>query len=444
VRPETAYTKLGEQRIAYQVFGSGPPDLLLTAGSFGHTDVLWDEPSAALFMRRLGSFCRVIRFDHRGTANSDPMPPEGLPLWESHGLEVEAVLDAAGSERAVILAGAGGGPGAVLFATTRPSRTAGLILYNSAAKFIASSDFPLGIAPEAADAMVSMYEQAWGTGALAALLAPSRADDERFRSWYARFERAIGTPTVVHHLLQPMLSLDVRPFLSAVTAPTLVLHRRGYQMLTLDHARYLAEHIPGARLVELPGNDGGLFWEEPDFTLDAVREFVSGNGSPAPPERVLATVLFTDIVGSTERLRQLGDREWSEVVRIHDEVGAHIVAAYQGRLVETTGDGIFATFDGPGRAIAGAVELRHELSALAIEIRAGLHTGEVELIEGRVRGLSVHLANRIMSLAGAGEVLISRTVRDLISGSGIGLEDRGFHQLKGIEEPWQVYAVTTG
>jgi class 3 adenylate cyclase len=440
MQPQTQYAWLGDDRIAYQVLGQGPPDLVVTLNSFGHVDVAWEDPGFALFLHTLASFSRLILFDRRGTGASDPLPVGALPPWESYGEDLVAVLDEVGSEQAAIMAQLDASPMAIFFAGTRPERTSGLILANASAKYTAADDYPIGVPPDVAEALVAQLDQLWGTEAMV-LQVPSRADDERFRRWIAKAQRTVGSPRVVQAYMRAMFEVDARPILPLIHAPTLVLHRSNVQFIPVQHGRYLAEHIPGAKLVELPGVEGPLVWEMPELTLDRVQEFLTGVGRVAEPTRVLSTVLFTDIVGSTERAAALGDRRWREVLNVHDELARRLVEEFGGRLVKTTGDGILATFDGPGRAIRCAAALRDELAGVGVRIRAGLHTGEVELRDEDVGGIAVHIAARVMAAAAPGETLTSRTVQDLVVGSDIVLVDRGAHPLKGIAGPWQLYAV---
>ena len=438
--PETRFLRLGGDRVAYQVLGAGPPDLVLARRSYAHIDVAWEDPGIALFLRSLASFCRLILFDRRGTGSSDPLPPGPLPPWESHAEELAAVLDEVGSERAAIMAELDAGPSALLFAGTRPERTSALVLVHTAARFVADDGYPIGAAAEDLEAVVSRFDQLWGSETMAALLAPSRAGDPRFLRWFAKWQRASASPRVALLLLRALAEVDVRPVLPLVQAPTLVLHRRGFSLIPIEHGRYLAEHIAGARLVALPGSDVDLSWETPELALDSIQEFLTGVRRPVEPDRVLATVLFTDIVGSTERAARLGDRRWRELLGVHDELAGRLVEQFHGRLVKTTGDGILATFDGPGRAIRCAAALRDELAGIGLQIRAGLHTGEIELRDGDVGGIAVHIAARVMAAAPPGDILASRTVRDLVVGSDIAMDDLGTHPLKGVEGGWQLFA----
>jgi class 3 adenylate cyclase len=442
VQPETKYARLGDDRIAYQVLGEGPPDLVLTMGAFGHVDLQWEDPGIALFLRRLASFTRLVAFDRRGTGASDPLPDDAPPPWEAYADEVTAVLDAVGSRQAALMATtAEAGPMALFFAATRPERTSALIVGNATARYVAADDYPIGIPPEQAEAIISRVEDTWGTGDRIADGIPSRAGDERFRRWMARIQRSIASPRTVHTFLRALFQVDVRPLLPLIQAPTLVLHRRDFPLLPIEHGRYLAEHIPGARLVELPGSDGPLAWETPELTLRHIEEFLTGAPRTAPTSRVLATVLFTDIVASTERAAELGDRRWRELLQVHDDLANRLVERWGGRVVKTTGDGMLATFDGPGQAIGCVVALRDQLGDIDVQVRAGLHAGEVELRGDDVGGIAVHIASRVMATAGAGEIVVSRTVRDLVAGSDITLQDRGSRRLKGVDGVWQLFAV---
>jgi class 3 adenylate cyclase len=446
VQLETSYARLGRDRIAYQTLGEGPLVLVNAPGSFSHADVVFEDPAAMLYYRRLASFATVIHFDRRGTGGSDPTPPaDARPPWERYAEELTAVLDAAGVERTAILAMFDVGPMAIGFAATNPHRVAALVLANTSARHLAADDYPIGIPPAVAEALRAAMEEFWGTEELVGLLVPSRADDQRFCRWYAKLQRAIASPQTVQAFLHASYSVDARPLLPRVKAPTLVLHRRQFQLVPIEHGRYLAEHIAGARLVELPGADGPLVWETPELALDVIQEFLTGARRAAAPDRLLATVLFTDIVGSTQQAERLGDRRWRELLELHDQAARRWVEAFGGRLVKTTGDGILATFDSPARAIRCAAALAEDLGGLGIQLRAGLHTGEIELRNGDggdVGGIAVHLAARVMAAAGPGEILVSRTVHDLVSGSGIRLQDRGTHRLKGVQGQWQLLAVT--
>jgi class 3 adenylate cyclase len=414
---------------------------VISSGTFGNVDLDWEDPLAARMYRRIAGFSRLIRFDRRGAGSSDPVPLDALPPWEAYMQEAVAVMDAAGSERAAIMGVFDAGPMAALFAATKPERTIALILANTAARLLASEDYPIGAPPEVVEEVIERVEDTWGTEAQAWLQAPSRADDENFRRWFAKYTRGIASPTAVKAYLHAMLEADARPILASVHVPTLVIHRTNYPLFRIEHGRYLAQHVEGARFVELPGADGALAWENADLLVDEIEEFLTGVRHRAEEDRALATVLFTDIVESTERARELRDQRWLGFLDVHDRIARRVVESFDGRLIKTTGDGILATFDGPGRGIRAAALLREELRRTGLEIRAGLHTGEAELRDGDVGGIAVHIAARVMAAAGPGEILVSRTVHDLIAGSAIALEDRGSHWLKGVEETWQLFAV---
>jgi class 3 adenylate cyclase len=435
---------LDGDRIGYQVFGHGPPDVVTTIGSFGHMDLVWEDPGVALFFPSLGSFSRVIRFDRRGTGVSDRLRLELLPPWESWAEELAVVLDAVGSERAAIVAHLDAGPMALFFAATRPERTSALVLANTMARRAVADDYPIGLPREVLDARLRQFEQLWGTEAMAASLVPSRVDDAQFRRWFARLQRAVAPPGG-HGGAPASPGRDRRrPLLALIQAPTLILHRRDSAFVPYGHGQYLADHIAGAKLVELPGTEQSIVWETPQVALDHIEEFLTGARHGQDPGRVLATVLFTDIVGSTQQARRLGDRRWRELLNVHDELARRLVEQQGGRLVKTTGDGILATFDGPGRGIYCALALRDQLRGIEVQIRAGLHVGEVELRDGDVGGMAVHIAARVMAAAQPDEILVSRTVRDLVVGSDLVLDDRGTRPLKGVEGDWQLFAVHRG
>jgi class 3 adenylate cyclase len=441
--PETQYATLGEDRIAYQVFGEGEVDLLWVPPSGDCIDLRWEWPPDADLLFWLGTQARVISFDRRGAGASDPASGEALPRWEGWADDALAVLDAVGSERAVIIGAADSGPTAILFAASHPARTQGLILINTLARWAAAPDYPAGLPEEAVAHSNQLIRDAWGTGAFTELSSPDlvRRDPE-FRRHEARSERLYMSPTEASRLLQFESSSDVREVLTSIRVPTLVLHAEGLEFIPPEHGRYLAEHIAGARLAILPGNDF-TFTVEP--AVQAVRplieEFLSGLQRVPEPDRALAAILFTDIVGSTERASSLGDREWRNLLESHDMVARTVVEQHRGRLVKMTGDGMLATFDGPGRAIRCAMMLADTLRPLGLEIRAGLHTGEVEVRGTDIAGIGVHIAARVMTCAQPGELLVSAAVPMLVAGSGIKFEDRGEHELKGVSDPWRLFSV---
>jgi class 3 adenylate cyclase len=443
VRPTTKFAKLGADRIGYQVLGRGPVDLVFLTGMSSHIDLRWEEPLNEYFLHRLASFSRLILFDRRGTGVSDRVSSEHLPAWEAWADDMRVVLDTIGSERAAIMALFDGGPVAMLFAATYPERTAALVLAHTAARYVRADDYAAGLPPEVAEQLLRTVAELWGTDAFVSIAAPSRRDDEGFCQRYGRYLRGAARPREAADQLRHLLSGDVRYVLPLVQCPTLVLNRRGYPAVTLDHARYLAEHIRDARLIELPGTDGVLVTEHVDEILDGIEAFLGGLPGGAVPDRVLATVLFTDIVGSTDQAVAMGDRRWKAVLETHDGITREQVARFQGRFIESTGDGALATFDRPGRAIGAARAIQESVRALGIDIRAGLHAGEVEVREGghRVGGVAVHIAARVLALARPGEVLVSSTVRDLVVGSGIEFRDRDVHDLKGVPGAWRLFAV---
>jgi class 3 adenylate cyclase/pimeloyl-ACP methyl ester carboxylesterase len=441
VESHTDYARLGTARIAFQVTGEGPIDLISTPGSFVSFDISAEDAAADLYFRSLASFTRLIRFDRRGSGASDPVPLDALPALESYTEEVLAVMDAVGSQQAAVMAGYDAGPMAMLLAATQPERVSALILANTTSRYLSDSDYPIGLSRDEAEQVVDLVGERWGTEGQVSLYVPSRADDARFLTWFAKVQRMTISPTAAATYYRAWLDVDARPLLPAIQLPTLVLHRSGFSSIPFTHAQFITDHVAGARLVELPGSDGPFIWEHPELALDAIEEFLTGIRPGAPSHRVLATVLFTDIVDSTRRAEELGDRKWRALLDVHDDLAARSVEAQGGRVVKTTGDGILATFDGPGKAIRAATALHNELHGVQIGLRTGIHAGEIELRGDDVSGIAVHLAARVMAEANPDEILVSRTVRDLVVGSDIPFSDRGTHQLKGIEGDWQLYSV---
>jgi class 3 adenylate cyclase len=439
--PETRYARSGDVHIAYQAFGSGPPDMAFVAGFTSHCEHQWEQPALAASLRRMASFSRLVWFDKRGTGLSDPVPADQLSL-ELRMRDMNAVLDAVGSSRAAVFGASDGGPMCTLYAATYPDRVSHLVLYGTWARFLQDADYPVGLPAEAFDAIVETATAGWGRGDVLGLVGPSVADDPRTRRWWGRWERLSASPGTMAALVRVAFQTDVRRVLPLVRAPTLVLHRTGDRFVTVDHAHYLAEHIPDARLVELPGVDHPHFIGDWKAVVDEVEEFVTGTRNPRPTHRVLATVLFTDIVGSTEQATRSGDRRWLDLLEAHNALVRRELDRYGGREVKTVGDGFVATFDGPARAVRCAQAITGGVRHLGLEVRAGVHTGEVELLDGDIGGIAVHIAARVNALAAPGEVLVSRTVKDLVAGSGIGFVDRGSHTLKGIPEDWQLLAAT--
>jgi pimeloyl-ACP methyl ester carboxylesterase len=437
--PTTRYARCQSGDIAYQILGEGPPDICFMSAWFSHVDGRWEEPSFARMLRRLASFGRLIVFDKRGVGASDPLPGEGA-TWEEWADDVRDVMNAAGSERAAVVGVGDSGPIAMLFAATYPERVSALVLANTAARFTVADDYPWGFRPDEVEAFLDRQRTGWGTAGTVDDLTPSTVDDERFRAWYGRYQRMSASPGTSVTVGRLIFAMDVRKILATIRVPTLVLHRKELRLLAVDHGRYLAEHIPGAKYVELPGADYFLYVGDTDSVIDPIEEFVTGARRAFEVDRQLATVVFTDIVASTDRAAALGDRGWRDVLDVHDELVQRRVDEFRGRLVKTTGDGMLATFDGPARAVRSTFAIRDELARHGLEIRSGLHTGEVELRDRDVSGIAVHIGARVMSEADRGEILCSSTVKDLVVGSGIRFEDRGEHVLKGVPEPWRLYA----
>jgi len=437
----TGYARLGSARIAYQVTGTGPIDLVLVLGSFVSFDTADEDAMADLYYRRLASFTRLIRFDRRGAGSSDTVPLGDATHAESYVKETLAVMDAVGIERAAVMAGYDAGPMAMSLAVMHPDRIAALILSNTTARYLEAEDYPIGLDTDRVEQIVAMVSDTWGTEEQVSNLIPSRANDPPFRARLARLQRLTLSPAEAATYMAAMVDIDVRSLLASIRVPTLILHRSEFQLVPITHAQYLAQHITNARLVAIPGKDGPFVWERPEVALDAIEEFLTGVPPEAGTDRVIATVLFTDIVGSTRRAEELGDRRWRALLDVHDELAVRVVAAYDGALVKMTGDGFMATFDRPGRAILAAAEFGRQIGQTGVEIRAGIHTGEVEMRTDDVGGLAVHLASRIMHRAQPGEILASRTVKDLVVGADISFEDRGLHTLKGFEDDWQLLSV---
>lgn len=442
VVPETRFAKLGQDRIAYQVIGEGPLDLIFMPGSGVVIDSAWDYPPLAAILSRLGTICRLIIFDRRGSGASDAGPAEeGLASWEMWADDAQAVLDAVGSERAAIFSPSDGGPTAILFAATQPERTRALILFNTTARFLRDADYPWGLSTEELNIAVKFLEDAWGTEAMATFGADDLIPDSDYLRWYARSMRACWTPRAAAAYFRYVQLTDVRQVLSSIRAPTLVVHRKDVSWITLDQGKYIADHIPGARFVPLEGATLGFFAGPQDDLLDQIEDFLRVFAIPVDSDRALAAVLFTDIVDSTSQAAALGDSQWRNLLDSHDVVARTLIDQHRGQLVKLTGDGVLARFDGPGRAIRCAFALRDALTPLGIEIRAGLHTGEIELRGDDIGGIAVHIAQRVQGFAQAGEVLVSETVPRLVAGSGIEFEDRGEQELKGIPGSWRLFAV---
>jgi len=438
--PETRYTKSGEVNIAYQVVGNGSLDLVVVPQYVSHLDCGWEEPSFARFLNRLASFSRLILFDKRGTGLSDRVSPREVPTLELRMDDVRAVMDAAGSQRAALLGICEGASMSALFAATYPERTSALVMYGT---WRADPAISPPRTDDQIQRIVDATERTWGQGTDLPRFAPSRADDPNFREWWTRLQRLGASPGAACSLLLMNYDIDIGGVLPTICVQTLVLHRIGDRISRLEGGRFTAARIPGARYIELPGDDHLPWVGDQDAILDEVQEFLTGVRHGPEPDRLLATVLFTDIVGSTQRAVELGDRRWRELLDGYYALARRELGRFRGREVKTTGDGFLATFDGPARAIRCACAVANAARQIGIEIRAGLHTGECEVMGEDIGGIAVHLGARVAALASAGEVLVSSTVKDLVAGSGIAFNDRGAHSLKGVPEQWRLFAVET-
>ncbi len=428
--------------IAYQVHGEGPLDLVFVPGFVSHVELVWEEPAIARFLRRLASFSRLLIFDKRGQGLSDRLGR--APTLEETMDDLKAVMDAAGCERAAIFGISEGGPMSTLFAATYPGRVTSLVLYGTYARMVKAPDFPQGISPRRLDAWAKLVREEWGSAVAVNLWAPSAEGDPEFERWWARLLRQGTSPSGAIELMNLYKEIDVRAALPAIDVPALVLHRRDDRLIPARQARYLAENIPGARYVELEGTDHLPTVGDQGALLDEVEEFLVGSRRAHEAERALATILFTDIVGSTATAARLGDSRWRDLLERHDATVRHELSVHRGHEVKTMGDGFLATFDGPARAIRCACAIRDELRQTGIDVRAGIHTGEVDLIGTDVGGMAVNIGARVGALGGAGEVLVSSTVRELVVGSGIDFDDRGTHELKGAPGEWRLFAVAGG
>jgi pimeloyl-ACP methyl ester carboxylesterase len=440
VQPETHYAKSGDVHIAYQVVGDGPIDLVYAPPWIGNMELFWEEPSYARFLDRLAAFSRLILFDKRGTGSSDRAA--GIPIIEQQIDDLSAVLDSVGSERVALLGASEGGSLCTLFAATHPERTSALVLCGAVAITRWSAETPWAPTRETFETWLDRVEREWGGPLGIELFAPSAAHDKRFRDWWGRLLRLAASPAAAIALLRIVDEIDVRPVLPAIRVPTLILHSAGDRVVNVESSRYLARHIANAKYVELPGIDHFPYLSDAAATLAEIEEFLTGGRRVAAEvDRVLATVLFTDIVGSTARAAEMGDARWRDLLGSYQALVRRELARFRGREVKTLGDGFLATFDGPARAIRCAQATRDAVRALGVETRTGLHTGECELMGDDVGGIAVHIGSRVAESAGPGEVLVSRTVKDLVAGSGLRFADRGTHDLHGVPGEWQLFAV---
>ncbi len=439
-RPETKYVAVADADVAYQILGEGPSDLLFFNGLGSHVEMAWENPDIADFLGRLASLRRLIFFDRRGTGASDGVPHHAIPTWEEWTEDIESVLDAVGSERASILSTVDGGPIAVLYAAAHPERVESLVLCNTTARYLVADDYPIGFTPEALDFVVDFVRTHWGTPDFLSAAGADAEDPIRLEA-LARLFRASVTPRSAAAQYDYLLrNLDVRPVLPLIRVPTLVLSSDNPSFLPIAHGRYVAEHIEGSKFVALPGQDMLIFGQR-DRIFDEAAEFLTGTRPTTDIDRVLVSVLFTDIVESTERAASLGDQRWRTMLDRHDRIVREQLRIFRGREVNTTGDGFVASFDGPARAIRCGQAIIDGTRAIGLELRMGLHTGECEVRGDDLGGLAVHIAARVSSLASPSEVLVSGTVKDLVVGSGIEFDDRGEHVLKGVPGSWKLYAV---
>jgi class 3 adenylate cyclase len=441
--PETRFAKSGDAHIAYQVVGDGPIDLVYVQGFVSNIELNWQEPSYAAFLSGIASFSRLITFDKRGTGLSDRVSEDRLPTLEQRMDDVRAVMDAVGSERAAFFAVSEGGPMCFLFAATYPERTSALVVYGSYAHSGAAPEYEWTRSAESRAAFRSLLEESWGGPFGLVERAPNMVGDPAFSRWWSTLLRQSASPRAALSLIEMNAQIDVRPVLPTIRVPTLIIHRTGDRAMKTDEARFMAEHIEGAQLLLLPGDDHLPWVGDTEPILDAMHEFLTGAPRARELDRVLATVLFTDIVGSTDRAAGMGDARWKELLAAHHRIVRAELQRFGGREIDTAGDGFLAAFDGPARAVRCALSIADRVRDLGIEIRAGAHTGECELMGAGIGGIAVHIGARVASLAGPSEVLVSRTVKDLVAGSGLRFEDRGTHRLKGVPDEWHLYRAMT-
>lgn len=441
MRPDTRYTTSGGVSIAYQLLGEGKGtlDLVVVPGWVSNLETTWDDPDQENFYRRLAAFSRLILFDKRGTGLSDRVAE--LPSLEIRMDDVRAVLDAVGSQRAALFGWSEGGPMCALFAATYPQRTSALIMVGSYSRVMVAPDYEFGRTPEQLQAILSEIERDWGGPVGIDRAAPSRLKDEGFRQRWARWLRMSASPTAAAALLRMNSQVDIHDVLPSIHVPTLIMHSVNDRWMPVQASRYTAERIPAAKYVELQGIDHVPYLSDSEVITGAIEEFLTGMRHHDVDDRVLTTVLFTDIVGATETAARLGDRGWRDVLARHHDAVRRELRQFRGREIDTAGDGFFAAFDGPARAVRCACAIGDALRPLGLEMRAGVHTGECEVMGDKVSGIAVHVGARIAGRAAAGEVLVSRMVKDLVSGSGLSFNDRGQQSLKGVPEQWHLFAV---
>jgi pimeloyl-ACP methyl ester carboxylesterase len=441
--PEIKYAKSGEVSVAYEVIGDGPIDLIMAPGFVSHLEISWENPGIKRFAERLAKFARVITFDKRGTGMSDPV--DDVPTLEDRMDDIRAVMDAAGSEKAVLVGISEGAAMCILFAAAHPERTTALVLYGGTARSTWAPDYPWATTQEALmEALAEFTIPSLGTGDNLDTFAPSLADDPAMRAWWGRMERFAASPSMMAKVFAMFLEIDVRDALPSVHVPTLVLHRKGDRVVNIGAGRYIAEHIEGAKLVELEGRDHAGWAGDVDSIIGEIEEFVTGARGVADTDldRVLAKVMFVDLVGSTARAAELGDQRWRDLLDRYYVVVRRGLERFRGREIKAIGDGFLCLFDGPARAIRAAQSIASGVRELGLEVRTGLHTGECELIGDDVGGIAVHIGARVVAIADPGEVLVSSTVKDLVAGSGIEFADRGAHTLKGVPGEWHLFSAS--
>ena len=439
LQPQTRYARSGDVNIAYQVIGNGARDLVVVPGWLSNIELFWEDPQVARFFERLASFSRLIVFDKRGTGLSDPV--SDMPGLETRMDDVRAVLDAVGSTQAALCGYSEGGPLCALFAATYPERTSALIMLGSYARQRPVTDHPWGRPLAVQEAWIEACSHEWGSPIGFDIRWPTAAADERARQWWARFLRMSASPSAAVALIRMNYEIDIRHVLPVIRVPALILHAASDRTIDVGAGRFLGANIPGAKYVELDGVDHVPWGDTCDAIVDEIEEFLTGMRQAADADRVLATVLFTDIVEATRRAADLGDRRWTELLRAHNDVVRAELARYRGREIDTAGDGFLASFDGPARAIRAACAMAEGVGRLGLDIRAGVHTGECERVGAKLGGIAVHIGARVAGLAKGGEVLVSNTVKDLVAGSGLRFQDRGVHALKGVPGDWHIFAV---
>lgn len=437
--PETHYTLSDGVNIAYQVVGDGPIDLVLVPGWVSNIEVFWEEPKVSRFLRRLAEFSRLILFDKRGTGLSDR--GTDTPTLEERMDDVRAVMDTVGSQQTALLGYSEGGPMCAMFAATYPERTIGLIMIGSYARRTRMPDYPFGPTPAERDKFIDSLALDWPNDSLLDERAPSAVGDARFASWWTRFLRMGASPGAAAALTRANSEIDVRHVLPTIQVPALVLHAKGDRVIEVGEGRHIADNIPGAKFIEIDSDDHLPWLVGADDILRSIEEFLTGERSKRVRERVLSTIMFTDIVGSTQMAAKRGDRDWRDLREAHDSLIRRELASFNGTEINTTGDGFVMAFDGPARAVRCAGAVRETVTGIGIKIRAGIHTGECELVRGEYSGMALHIAARIADLAPSREIIVSRTVKDLVAGSGLDFKDFGIHALKGVPDDWQLYRV---